>query len=259
MKATITSVAVELCPCESRGGLAESLVGPIQLAILALELLEPLKLAGRQSSPAASVALCLPHPLAQRLRRAAHLLGDRADRRPLRGCGGCCSRTSGTARSRSSAGYLLRLPMAPSSQRLEPPRNPGRFTLQSFTTWFANRASFSSSRWNADARIIALKVEKGVAEAANNLADVRAGSDSAKLPARGLALPPPPQPGRRERARPGHSWGWSSESCSAPWASRRASPARRLGRHRSPRRDPTSAPSRRTTGPLPATHSRRPR
>jgi hypothetical protein len=39
-----------------------------------------------------------------------------------------CSNTSLTARSRTSGGYLLRLPMAPSSQGLESPGNPGRFT-----------------------------------------------------------------------------------------------------------------------------------
>jgi len=38
------------------------------------------------------------------------------------------SRTIRTARSRTSAEYLLRLPMAPSSHQMEPPENPGRFT-----------------------------------------------------------------------------------------------------------------------------------
>src|SRR5208337_1951366 len=43
-------------------------------------------------------------------------------------CEGNCSNTSRTARSRTSGGYLLGLPMAPSSQHWEPPEKPGRFT-----------------------------------------------------------------------------------------------------------------------------------
>ena len=39
-----------------------------------------------------------------------------------------CSKTKRTARSRTSAGCLVALLMAPSSQGLEPPRKPGRFT-----------------------------------------------------------------------------------------------------------------------------------
>jgi hypothetical protein len=68
----------------ARAGLAENLVGPLELAVLALELLEPLTLSRRQPGPRAAVALGLPHPLPQRLARAAHFAGDRTDRRPLR-------------------------------------------------------------------------------------------------------------------------------------------------------------------------------
>ena len=45
------------------------------------------------------------------------------------GCSGSCSNTIRTARSRISSGYLVDLVMAPSSQGLEPPRFPARFTL----------------------------------------------------------------------------------------------------------------------------------
>ncbi|MDA8331304.1 MAG: hypothetical protein M0027_08890, partial [Candidatus Dormibacteraeota bacterium] len=38
-----------------------------------------------------------------------------------------CSRTSFTARSRSSCGYLVVLVISPSSQRMESPTFPGRF------------------------------------------------------------------------------------------------------------------------------------
>src|SRR5262249_35887409 len=45
---------------------------------------EPLPLHGRQAGPPALVPLGLPHPLPERLRGTADLLGDRRDRRPLR-------------------------------------------------------------------------------------------------------------------------------------------------------------------------------
>jgi hypothetical protein len=41
--------------------------------------------------------------------------------------------TSRTARSRTSAEYLLRLPFAPSSQQMEPPVKPGRFNRHDLT------------------------------------------------------------------------------------------------------------------------------
>jgi hypothetical protein len=41
-----------------------------------------------------------------------------------------CSKTMRTARSRTSGEYLVDLFIAPSSQRLEPPENPGRFNDQ---------------------------------------------------------------------------------------------------------------------------------
>ncbi len=50
-----------------------------QLAVLALERLDALALIGGGSSSQALVAFGLPHPVAQRLARAADLLGNRAD------------------------------------------------------------------------------------------------------------------------------------------------------------------------------------
>src|SRR5262249_8608700 len=55
-----------------------------QLEALALELLEPLALVRGQSRAAPLVALGLPHPVPERLRRAPDLLRDRYDGRPLR-------------------------------------------------------------------------------------------------------------------------------------------------------------------------------
>ncbi|MCG5079009.1 hypothetical protein, partial [Paraburkholderia tagetis] len=48
-----------------------------------------------------------------------------------------CSRTMRTARSRTSAENLLDLFMAPFSQELEPPPNPGRFIQLSSKETFA--------------------------------------------------------------------------------------------------------------------------
>ena len=64
--------------------LAQNLVGALQLTILALQLLEPIPLRAGQSRASALVTLCLAHPFAQRLPRAANLRRNRADRRPLR-------------------------------------------------------------------------------------------------------------------------------------------------------------------------------
>src|SRR3954470_14003121 len=76
--------AVEFRLGEIRGRLAQDLVGALQLTILALEILEPHTLVGGEARSNASVSLMLAHPAAQRLRRAAELLGYRPDRRPLR-------------------------------------------------------------------------------------------------------------------------------------------------------------------------------
>ena len=44
-------------------------------------------------------------------------------------CSPACSRTRRTARSRTSGHSLVDVFLAPSSQEMEPPRKPGRFTL----------------------------------------------------------------------------------------------------------------------------------
>src|SRR5680860_576742 len=45
-------------------------------------------------------------------------------------CSFACSRTSLTARSRTSVEYLFGFPMIPSSQEKDSPEKPGRFTMQ---------------------------------------------------------------------------------------------------------------------------------
>src|SRR5690606_37049517 len=74
----------ELRLCEIRRRLAEDLVGPPQLTVFALELLEPLTLLARQTRPLPRIPLAPPNPAAQRLGRTADLLCDRLDRRPFR-------------------------------------------------------------------------------------------------------------------------------------------------------------------------------
>ena len=78
---------------------------------------------------AAGVSLGLPHPLPQRLRRAAHLRRDRTDRRPLRRVLRPAARTPAAPPApEPPPDTCLVFSMAPSSQGLEPPGNPGRFT-----------------------------------------------------------------------------------------------------------------------------------
>ena len=48
-----------------------------------------------------------------------------------------CFSTIRTARSRISGENLFDLFMAPFSQRLEPPQNPGRFSVASLSIWLA--------------------------------------------------------------------------------------------------------------------------
>ncbi|WP_233217443.1 hypothetical protein, partial [Trinickia dabaoshanensis] len=48
-----------------------------------------------------------------------------------------CSRTMRTARSRTSAENLFGLFIAPFSQELEPPQNPGRFRLPGLIHYYA--------------------------------------------------------------------------------------------------------------------------
>ena len=66
-------------------GLAQDLVRLAQVTVLALERLDALARVRRWTRPHALVKLGLPHPVTQRLARAADLLGKRADRRPLPG------------------------------------------------------------------------------------------------------------------------------------------------------------------------------
>src|SRR5690242_9967164 len=56
--------------------------------------------------------------------------------------------TSRTPRSRTSVEYLLGLPMAPSSQHLEPPGNPGRFTRSRLVCFDGSDAIFTRGGGN---------------------------------------------------------------------------------------------------------------
>ena len=87
--------------------------------------LDALALVRCRTGPDALVTLSLPHPVTQCLARAADLLGNRVDRRPLRGVLGLVVQDHPNC-----AGAHLRgirgnsLCHAPSSQELEPPGNP---------------------------------------------------------------------------------------------------------------------------------------
>jgi len=129
MKAIMASVAVELRHREIRRRLPQDLVRLPQLADLALQRPDALAILGRRARPLAPVALGPPHPLPQRLGRAPDFGRDRADRGPLRGVVAPWSSTIRTARCRTSGEnrFDVFFVIAPSSQRLGPPANPGRF------------------------------------------------------------------------------------------------------------------------------------
>src|SRR5688572_1874875 len=84
MKSTITWVggrapSVRKTPTPSQG-----FRGPLQLANLALEILDPIAFRRCGATTFAAIAFSAPDPLAQPIRCTAHLLCDRADRSPLR-------------------------------------------------------------------------------------------------------------------------------------------------------------------------------
>ena len=83
MNLTITSLGGRAPPSRNTPSQSQDLVRAPQLEVLALELLQPRPLVRRQSGPLTRVTLGLPHPVAERLGRAAQLLGNRADRCPL--------------------------------------------------------------------------------------------------------------------------------------------------------------------------------
>ena len=79
--------------------------------------------------PLPTVDLRFLDPVMQRLRRATNLGRNRGHRRPARGVPARVIQNIRTARSRTSGEnlFVVLLVMAPSSQELEPPANPGRF------------------------------------------------------------------------------------------------------------------------------------
>src|SRR5437868_10673494 len=120
--------AVELRQGKIRRCLAQDLVRLAQLAVLAFERLDALALVRCRPRPDALVTLSLPHPVAQCLARAADLLGNRVDCRPLRGVLALVIQDHPNRAGTDLSGiWGTRFVMAPSSQELEPPGNPGRF------------------------------------------------------------------------------------------------------------------------------------
>jgi len=93
-----------------------------------LQCLDAVTLFTGDTFPRAAINLMPAHPFVQRLRHAANLGRDRFDRAHSDGYSPRCSCTIRTARSRTSGEKRFDLLMAPFSQRLEPPQNPGRFT-----------------------------------------------------------------------------------------------------------------------------------
>lgn len=79
-----TSIGGRAPPGRQSARELQDLVGPTQLAILALKLLDALFLCSRDARPAALSDLRLPQPATQGLRGTTDLAGNRTDRRPLR-------------------------------------------------------------------------------------------------------------------------------------------------------------------------------
>jgi len=96
-----------------------------------LQRLDAFALVSARVGPLALVALGLPNPVRQGLRPAADLGAIEAIAGHCDGCSVRCSNTIRTARSRTSVenfGDVLWFAIAPISQGLEPPTNPGRFS-----------------------------------------------------------------------------------------------------------------------------------
>ena len=100
-----------------------------QHAVLSFEHLNTRDHVGWRVRALAGVDFGLVDPLVQRLGCAADLLGTDTIAAQQDVCS--CSRTRRTARTRTSGENLfaLLLMMAPTSQELEHPANPGRFTI----------------------------------------------------------------------------------------------------------------------------------
>ncbi|OTP72858.1 hypothetical protein PAMC26577_19580 [Caballeronia sordidicola] len=73
-----------------------------------------------------------------------------------------CSCTMRTARSRDSGENLFDLFMAPSSQKLEPPQNPGRFTLDTIQFNLHHGSSASSAQIDGSLRMSAKQLVHSV-------------------------------------------------------------------------------------------------
>jgi len=127
MNALTGQSRVEL-PREERGGRQQDLVGPLELADLAFELLDPGRFGrgGPRGLRPASMPACLHQP-----RMVSGLMPTRG---PIRltaafsdNPGSCsrASRTSRCARSRSSSGYFLGAGTGPLSRGFRASINPG--------------------------------------------------------------------------------------------------------------------------------------
>lgn len=83
MRATISGVGVEFRLWVIRGCFPENLVRPLQLSILALQLLKPRSIIAREAGPLPLALFRAAHPVAKRLAGTANLLRDGPDRGPL--------------------------------------------------------------------------------------------------------------------------------------------------------------------------------
>ena len=158
MKPAITRSAVELRLREIRRRLLENLVGPAQLEVLALELLEALTLLGGQARAGPGITLRPGAPTS-----AASPRYSRSSRRST-SSPPTATRAPPRARSPSAppAPVLPEKTLSvsawpPSSQGLEPPGKPGRFTCHSNPS-SVNRSPIRISIGNSESVSPALAV-----------------------------------------------------------------------------------------------------
>lgn len=120
--------AVELRLGENSARKLQDLFGAAQFLDLALELLDTLRLRARDPWASALIRLCPAHPPtrvpAQPIFPAIDLIAAHWKSWSPR-----CSRTIRTARSSTSGENFEGLLIAPTSQGMEPPTNPVRFTM----------------------------------------------------------------------------------------------------------------------------------
>ena len=106
----------------------QDFVGPAQFLVLALQLLDTLRLCGSNAVAHAGIDLHALDPFIERLRYAANLWGGGFNGRPQRGVTALVLLHHAHCAFSISGENLFDFFMAQSSQRFEPPQNTGQYS-----------------------------------------------------------------------------------------------------------------------------------